>query len=343
MLNSPDLSSLQRCGGSIISDKHVLTSASCVAGDGTYYVHLGDTILGNDKDVSFKKTTLVTNKYLHPDYDFSSTGAENDIAILEMAEPIALDQHGNIKPVCLPDQGAEFIGYTATVTGWDDNIHQPLDENDDDIHNSWLHEVDITILDDEECDNDYYIYYYNNYEYGVLSSQLCAGVLDGNEASCFGDDGGPLVVSDPNINNNGLTIAGIVDASDCNLVEAYTKVSVFSDWINGIIGDATTCPPPPSTIPTGCNNCNFPFTFGDGTFDTCIIVMDVDTQPWCSYYSTETAISTPIKITCSDSDSSCPNLPSQTLITSPNYPQSYPNNVDEVKCINRNYTCDTNL
>ena len=188
--------------------------------------------------MNYNKTILVTNKYLHPDYDFPV----NNIAILEMAEAVTLDQQGNIKPVCLPDQGAEFTGYTATVTGWGEN------DDDNNIHNSWLHEVDITILDDEECDNDYYIYYYNNYEYGVLSSQLCAGVLDGNEASCFGDDGGPLVVSDPNINNNGLTIAGIVDASDCNLVEAYTKVSVFSDWINGIIGDATTCPPPPASV-----------------------------------------------------------------------------------------------
>ena len=242
MRDSPDLSSIQECGGSLISDKHVLTSASCVSSDNTYYVHLGDTILGNDKDVSFNRTVLVTNKYLHPDYD----RPENNIAILEMAEPVALDQHGNIKPVCLPVQGAEFVGYTATVTGWGESDKPFSDYNI--IHNSWLHEVDVIILDDEECD-DYYVNVYGEYgEYegsGVLSSQLCAGVLVGNKASCFGDNGGPLVVSDPNANNNGHTIAGIVSASDCNSLEAYTKVSVFSDWINGIIRDATTCPPPP--------------------------------------------------------------------------------------------------
>ena len=237
LLDSPDLSSRQRCGGSLISDKHVLTSASCVSSDRTYYVHLGDTILGNNRDVNFNKTILVTNKYLHPDFDFPV----NNIAILEMGEPVALDQYGNIKPVCLPDQGAEFTGYTATVTGWGES------DDDKNIHNSWLHKADITVIEDEECDADYYIYIYN-YEWGgqLLPSQLCAGVLDGNEASCFGDDGGPLVVT--NVNNNGLTVAGIVDASDCNLVEAYTKVSVFSDWINGIIGDATTCPPPPASV-----------------------------------------------------------------------------------------------
>ena len=34
-------------------------------------------------------------------------------------------------------------------------------------------------------------------------------------------------------------------------------------------------------IPTGCNNCDFPFTFCHTTFDTCISLQDVDAQPWC--------------------------------------------------------------
>ena len=235
--NSPDLSNRQRCGGTILSDRHVLTAAWCVYYDYTYYVHLGDTILGNDQDVNYNKTVLVTNITLHPDYDYPL----NNIAILEMAEPVPLDQYANIKPVCLPDQGAEFTGYTATVTGWGSNERR-------EDYNSWLHEVDVTILEDEECYDDSFIHHYDeNYysEYGVHSSQLCAGVLEGSEAPCYGDDGGPLVVSDPNVNNNGLTIAGITHYSDCNLVEAYTKVSVFTDWINGIIGDNNTCPPPP--------------------------------------------------------------------------------------------------
>ena len=84
-------------------------------------------------------------------------------------------------------------------------------------------------------------------------------------------------------------------------------------------------------IPTGCNNCDFPFTFGDTTFETCISVQDVDTQPWCSYNIATPVINTAVKISCTDSDSSCPSSPPQTVITSPNYPASYPNNADQVK------------
>ena len=85
--------------------------------------------------------------------------------------------------------------------------------------------------------------------------------------------------------------------------------------------------------PTGCNNCDFPFMFGEATFDTCISEKEnLDDQPWCSYNIIPPVINIPPpKISCSDSDSSCPSTPPQTLITSPNYPLSYPNNADEVK------------
>ena len=89
---------------------------------------------------------------------------------------------------------------------------------------------------------------------------------------------------------------------------------------------------------TGCDSCKFPFVFGDGTFDTCISVQDVDIQPWCSSgpllppTDEGTHLFTPMitKISCSDSDSSCPSSPPQMLITSPDYPLIYPDNADKV-------------
>ena len=72
-------------------------------------------------------------------------------------------------------------------------------------------------------------------------------------------------------------------------------------------------------------------------FDTCISIEGVDNQPWCS---SEFAPPPPVdegihifanlKINCSNGDSSCPNAPHQKLIASPEYPQYYPNNVNQV-------------
>ena len=90
-------------------------------------------------------------------------------------------------------------------------------------------------------------------------------------------------------------------------------------------------PTAPPTYPTStcCEDCTFPFVFGDGIFDTCINVQDVDTQPWCLYKMTATTnegthiLPPPPKLTCSDSDSSCPSTP-KTVISSLDYRLNYP-------------------
>ena len=81
--------------------------------------------------------------------------------------------------------------------------------------------------------------------FSISPTEICAGSLNIHEAPCVGDNGGPLAVRDPNVKNTVLTLAGIIDYNDCYSVETYTKVSLFRDWIDEIIGDATTCPPPP--------------------------------------------------------------------------------------------------
>ena len=177
-----DFRSSPFCGGSLISDKHVLTSAYCASLYSAIYVHLGDTILGNDKDVDYNKTIEVASKYLHPDYVSESPYNVNNI--LEMAEPVPLDQYPNIKPVYLPERGADFTGTTATVSGWGKISSR--------YETSWLSELQVTVFADDQCAE-------------VTPSELCAGVLQGNEAPCEKYDGGPLVVSDPNANNNATT------------------------------------------------------------------------------------------------------------------------------------------
>ena len=99
-------------------------------------------------------------------------------------------------------------------------------------YNSWLHEAQLSVVSEEECDP-------------ISPGEIYAGSTNIDEAPCVGDNGGPLVVSDTNVNNNGLTLAGIIHNNDCYSVETYTKVSMFRDWIDEVIGDAATCPSPP--------------------------------------------------------------------------------------------------
>ena len=110
MFDSSDMSRRLGCGGTLISDRHIITSTRCVDWD-SYPDHilLGDTAVGvEDAPVM---TIEVTNYILHEDRSVN-------IAILEMAEPVPLDKFGNIKPVCLPNKDMDFVDYQGTVTGW---------------------------------------------------------------------------------------------------------------------------------------------------------------------------------------------------------------------------------
>ena len=167
MFDSSDMSRRLGCGGTLISDRHIITSIKCVDWD-SYPDHilLGDTAVGvEDAPVM---TIEVTNYILHEDRSVN-------IAILEMAEPVPLDKFSNIKPLCLPHKDSNFADYEATVTGWAYNGFNG--------YNSWLHKNQVTI--------------------SKLGDESVIRVEPRNISSCYGDTGGPLVVSDP-ANNNGL-------------------------------------------------------------------------------------------------------------------------------------------
>jgi secreted trypsin-like serine protease len=86
------------CGGSIISESHILTAAHCgaaVSSPSSISVYIGSIYLSAAVQV---RAVSVIN--IHPDY--SSTTYVNDICILKLSSPLNLDQAG-VNIVCLPD------------------------------------------------------------------------------------------------------------------------------------------------------------------------------------------------------------------------------------------------
>ena len=209
MFDSPVMSRRLGCGGTLISDRHVITDIGCVDFDShPDYVLLGDTVVGLDENII--KVIQVKRYILHDDTSIN-------ITVLEMVEPVQLDKYPNIKPVCLPNLGADFTDFEGIVTGW---AYGGVNG-----YYSWLHETNVTVTDQGD------------------ESQI-RGKTHGGKTLCYGDTGGPLVVSDP-ANNNGLTLAGVINDNGCDTVQTFINVSQFITWINSIISDAATCPPPP--------------------------------------------------------------------------------------------------
>ncbi|KAL6262143.1 hypothetical protein P5V15_007240 [Pogonomyrmex californicus] len=111
--------------------------------------------------------------------NFNNNSLNNDIAIIEVNEPIPLNSI--VRPVCLPDKTIDYTGALATVIGWG-RIGEDKPGSDE------LRKVNLPILSKEECDQ-------TGYPKSLITENMfCVGYIEGGQSSCKGDSGGPLHV-----------------------------------------------------------------------------------------------------------------------------------------------------
>ncbi|XP_063702187.1 trypsin-like [Culicoides brevitarsis] len=197
------------CGGSIISDRWILSAAHCDAST----IEVGTDRWNAGKKIAVKRWIK------HENYNPSTL--ENDIAVVELAEPIEFAY--NMQPVKLPEPYYEVPGSYETrayLTGFG------FEQSGGNVQ-SRLKEAELFVVSNEECSQIHYS--------TVYQSMLCAGIREGGRGQCSGDSGGPLVV-------NGVQV-GVVSWSvkPCAIGPypgVYTKVSHFVPWIKAKTGMA---------------------------------------------------------------------------------------------------------
>jgi len=199
------------CGGTLISDRHVMTAAHCTVGQAASPSGMR-VLLGEHKtdDATQIKVEVAA---INDDPLYDTSNFRNDFSILTLKEPVTFSTA--VRPICLPsDTSKDYAGQVATVSGWgtlSSGGNQP----------TVLMEVDVTVTTNTFCKGVY--------GSGISDINICA--MDAGKDSCQGDSGGPLFIQE----NGRYALIGVVSygygCASPNIPGVYARITARKDWV----------------------------------------------------------------------------------------------------------------
>ncbi|MBX2837000.1 MAG: serine protease [Gammaproteobacteria bacterium] len=209
----------QFCGGTKVAERWVLTAAHCMFDfNGTLRSADSMNVVGDIIDLADASATevVVSNIYVHPQYNNSAQNPINDIALLELGSDIDIDS------VALYTQPqATLVNINAAIVGWG-----AVDlTNGQASYPTMLQEAVVPVVSQATCNAP------ESYNGFIEEGQVCAGFKNGGIDSCSGDSGGPLFVSVDGVTHQaGITSFGN-GCAEPNFYGVYSEVAHFTDWL----------------------------------------------------------------------------------------------------------------
>nr|ADJ58583.1 seminal fluid protein HACP049 [Heliconius melpomene] len=218
------------CGGSLITDLHLITAAHCVQTSGEDFelsvIRVGEYDTETNPDcqlyvcappVQDKKIREIK---VHP--NFNKPAYHNDLAIIVLDSPVKLNDY--VLPICLPraeQLQSLSLGELLMVAGWG-KMNMTTEERA-----RILQFVAVPVVDAELCHSF-------TRGFAVLESEICAGAQKQKDA-CGGDSGGPLMKIFDTPDGPKTFMMGVVSFGPtiCGVRKpgVYTSVPHFLEWI----------------------------------------------------------------------------------------------------------------
>ncbi|CAH0596872.1 unnamed protein product [Chrysodeixis includens] len=217
------------CGGSLISNRFILTAGHCIAAPQSgpvRYAALG--ILKRSDPLELWQRYFIKRVVQHPEYKPPSK--YHDIALLETATEVSFNVH--VFPACLhsPPNLDRQWDISAEATGWGALGHnRELADT--------LQTVRLERFEPHECRQLYRPHRHLLHGYNH-STQMCYGHREKIRDTCKGDSGGPLLNTNP-ISECVYTIIGVTSSGkSCGFAGnsgVYTRVLHYLPWIESIV------------------------------------------------------------------------------------------------------------
>lgn len=200
------------CGGSVISNKWVLTAAHCVNGADSVQVHLGAWHI-RAFDEPGRLIINASSFFTHPLY--FPLFILNDVALVQL--PYAVQFTDLIQPIQLPQSDDNFHN-TSVITSGFGLINENTKQLPDIIQ--W---ADMRTIDNIRCAHEIG----KPLEAWVLRRNVICVIGDAGVSSCYGDSGGPLITHD----NVLIGVTSFGNGCENGSPSVFARVTTYIDWI----------------------------------------------------------------------------------------------------------------